>query len=53
MGKVMHKIGTYNKPFAFSMCGKALHLTGGKGSKHWEIVDCKHCLKHKDKRKRK
>jgi hypothetical protein len=30
----------------FSMCGKALHLTGGRGVKHWEITTCKHCLKH-------
>ena len=39
-----HKLGTKNGAFAFSLCGRALHLFGGLASMDWDEVDCKRCL---------
>lgn len=43
---VTHKLRTENNGFAFSKCGKALHIVGGDAADDWEDVTCKICLKH-------
>ena len=42
----VHKIRKQDKSFAFSECGKALHLVGGTAVKEWENTTCKNCLNH-------
>jgi len=48
----IHKLKNQNKDFAFSECGKALHLIGGQATKFWEDTTCKNCLKHRRNRRR-
>ncbi len=45
---VTHKLKNQSKNgrFAFTECGKALHLTGGYAVDDWDDVECKNCLKH-------
>lgn len=51
MVQVTHKLKKGYGRFAYSECGKGLHLTGGRGTPDWKDVTCKHCLKHKEKNK--
>lgn len=43
---VKHKLKNQNGGFAFSECGKALHIVGGEACESWEYVTCKNCLTH-------
>ena len=43
----IHKLRNENGAFAFSECGKALHITGGQATRDWKDVTCKRCLKKK------
>ena len=43
---VIHKLKNRNGAFAFSECGRALHIVGGDAVDDWENVSCKNCLKH-------
>lgn len=43
---VTHKLRTLNRSFAFSECGRSLHIVGGESVDDWENVECKQCLKH-------
>ena len=42
----IHKLTkSSTEAFGFTECGKNLTFSGGQGSKDWEDVDCKVCLK--------
>lgn len=43
---VTHKLKNKNGAFAFSECGRALHIVGGDAVDDWDNVTCKNCLKH-------
>lgn len=50
---VIHKLANHSKSkgkqFAFSECGKALHIVGGDACSDWDGVTCKNCLRYQDK----
>ena len=45
---VTHKLRSGGGAFAWSECGRALHIVGGQAVTNWDVVDCKQCLKKKD-----